>query len=137
MMGKKRFMAQSLPLELFASRKVKKWTDRATAKGVRLADGVGTAPIEELIYVWSGYKRMDSANLATSMANLEYGRADDEDADEAAIRDVLLGIVYRRMGNLAKAKELIKKVIETPTPKGAPHDEWMGVYSCPAFLGGG
>ena len=55
MMGKKKFMAQGLPLEIFAGRKVKKWSDRATAKGVRLVDGVGVSPIEELIYVWSAY----------------------------------------------------------------------------------
>ena len=52
-MGKKRFMAQSLPLETFADRKIKKWQARATAKGVRLVDGAGVSPIEEMIYVWS------------------------------------------------------------------------------------
>lgn len=50
-------MAQGLPLEAFADRKVKKWKARSTAKGVRLIDGVGVAPIEELIYVWSKSSR--------------------------------------------------------------------------------
>lgn len=52
-MGKKRFMAQSLPLEIFADRKIKKWQTRATARGIRLVDGVGASPISEMIYIWS------------------------------------------------------------------------------------
>jgi len=52
-MGKKRFMAQSLPLEIFADRKIKKWQARATARGIRLVDGVGASPISEMIYIWS------------------------------------------------------------------------------------
>jgi hypothetical protein len=52
-MGKKRFMAQGLPLEVFADRKVKKWQARATTTGARLVDAVGVGPMEEMIYIWS------------------------------------------------------------------------------------
>jgi hypothetical protein len=52
-MGKKRFMAQGLPLELFAERKIKKWQARAAASNKRLVDAVGTSPMEEMIYIWS------------------------------------------------------------------------------------
>lgn len=55
-MGKKRFMAQGLPLEMFADRKLKKWKARALAKGVRVVEGVGVSPVEEMIYFWSKYR---------------------------------------------------------------------------------
>ena len=53
-------MAQGLPLEIFADRKVKKWQARATAEGVRLVDGVGVNPVEEMIYIWSKSSRQKS-----------------------------------------------------------------------------
>lgn len=55
-MGKKRFMAQGLPLEMFADRKLKKWKARALSKGVRVIEGVGVSPVEEMIYFWSKYR---------------------------------------------------------------------------------
>lgn len=71
---------------------------------------------------------MDSDNQAISLTALEYGRADSEDPDEKAIRYLLESVVYRRKGELEKTQELLKKVIDVPTPKGAPHDEWMGRF---------
>lgn len=46
-------MAQGLPLEVFADRKIKKWKARAQAKGVRIVEGVGVSPVEEMLYFWS------------------------------------------------------------------------------------
>lgn len=46
-------MAQGLPLEVFADRKIKKWTARAQIQGVRLVEGVGVSPVEEMLYFWS------------------------------------------------------------------------------------
>ena len=75
---------------------------------------------------------MDPGNLAISMQNLEYGRADDEDADETSIRDLLLGVVYRRMGQLDKTKELLEKVMGAPAPKNVTRDDiWMGMLLDP------
>lgn len=65
-MGKKRFMAQSLPLEVFADRKIKKWQARATARGIRLVDGVGASPISEMIYIWSKLYLLCSQKMARS-----------------------------------------------------------------------
>jgi hypothetical protein len=143
-MGKKRFMAQGLPLELFADRKIKKWQARAAARGIRLVDGVGTSPMEEMIYIWSmfynrsenfgadgadGYKRMDSAQLEVSLRAIRYAEDKEQDLDEQAIRQLLESVVYRRMGQLDKTKELLNKVLQATLPRGTLFDEWMGIYT--------
>ncbi|KAA8908451.1 outer membrane protein Iml2/Tetratricopeptide repeat protein 39 [Sphaerosporella brunnea] len=124
-MGKKRFMAQGLPLELFADRKIKKWQVRAAASNKRLVDGVGVSPMEEMIYIWNGYKRMDAAQVDASLRAIQYGKDEDMDVDERAIQLFLESVVYRRLGQLDKTKELLNQVIQTALPKGAPYDEWM------------
>lgn len=131
-MGKKRFMAQSLPLEVFADRKIKKWNQKATATGKALIDCVGVSPIEEMIYVWNGYKRMETANLEQSMESLSWGAEEkDEDIDEVAIRQLLTVVVLRRLGKLDKATEVLEKVlsVEKVQLKTLHHDEWMGKFS--------
>ncbi|TGZ76878.1 hypothetical protein EX30DRAFT_336129 [Ascodesmis nigricans] len=126
-MGKKRFMAQSLPLETFADRKLKKWQARATAKGVRLVDGAGVSPIEEMIYVWNGYKRMDTANFESSLRALRFGEADEHEPDEIALRNFLISCILRRMGKVDEADALLDTVINIQKVdlKGQYHDEWM------------
>lgn len=68
-MGKKRFMAQGLPLEVFADRKIKKWKARAQAQGVRLVEGVGVSPVEEMLYFWSK-NPLITRNLRTNKSTL-------------------------------------------------------------------
>jgi len=76
---------------------------------------------------------MDPDNLADSLRAIEYGQNNESQAaDEQVIRWLLESVAYRRLGQLEKTKELLNKVIETPTPRGAPHDEWMGKFS-PAY----
>ncbi|KAI5819746.1 hypothetical protein BZA77DRAFT_142537 [Pyronema omphalodes] len=126
-MGRKRFMAQGLPLEIFSDRKVKKWQARATAKGVRLVDGVGVSPIEEMIYIWNGYKRQPPEALEASLQAIKYGEDEvNKDApDEKAIRWVLESVIMRRKGEISKAKELLTMVIDKQTPAQAMFDMWM------------
>jgi tetratricopeptide (TPR) repeat protein len=128
-MGKKRFMAQSLPLEVFADRKIKKWNQKAAATGRSLVDSVGVSPIEEMIYVWNGYKRMELVDLERSLECLKWGEDEKgEDVDEAGIRNVLKVVVLRRLGKLQEAEQLLKTVtsIEKANLKALHHDEWMG-----------
>lgn len=69
---------------------------------------------------------MDLENLDTSLKAIEYSReAQADEADECAIRNLLESVVCRRKGELERAKELLTLVLETPLPKGTPHDEWM------------
>jgi hypothetical protein len=72
---------------------------------------------------------MDTVQLETSLRAIEHGKDDDVDADEEAIRQLLESVVYRRLGQVDKTKELLNKVLQANLPKGAPFDEWMGKYA--------
>lgn len=138
-MGKKRFMAQSLPLETFADRKIKKWRARSEALGCRLVDGVGVSPIEEMIYVWNGYKRMDETNFEISMKALEYGEETEKDADEIAMRRFLKSVVLRRRGKLVEADDLLEKVVglkkeELVVGRKANEAQYVDVWFVPASM---
>jgi hypothetical protein len=69
---------------------------------------------------------MDTAQLETSLRAIQYGKDDDVDADEEVVRQLLESVVYRRLGQLDKTKELLNKVLQANLPKVALSDEWMG-----------
>lgn len=129
-MGKKRFMAQSLPLEVFADRKIRKWQARAKEQGVPLIDGVGVSPIEEMMYFWNGYKRMDNDDFAKSLIALEWRKEKlkDDEVDERAIHSLLKSVVLRNMGELEAAREHLQEVlnIDKYHLKGGLKDDWTG-----------
>lgn len=78
---------------------------------------------------------MEPGNLSDSLKAIEYGQdLENQGADEESIRWLLESVARRRLGDLENARELLTKVVETPTPKGTPHDEWMGKLS---FFGWG
>ncbi|KAI5800121.1 outer membrane protein Iml2/Tetratricopeptide repeat protein 39 [Geopyxis carbonaria] len=130
-MGKRRFMAQNLPLEVFADRKIKKWRARAISRNCRLIDGVGVSPLEEMIYIWNGYRKMHQENFDISLKALDYSK-NEEDPDEQAIRWLLMAVVHRRMGKLQEAKSMLERVIplEKHSLTGLHHDEWMIPTAC-------
>lgn len=132
-MGKKRFLAQALRLEVFADRKIKKWQARANERAVRLIDAVGVSPIEEMMYFWNGYKRMSHDDLTKSLASLEWRNEELEDdaIDERAIYHLLAGVVLRNMGDLEGARERLWKVlsIDKSLLKGGLKDDWPGKRS--------
>ena len=129
-MGKKRFMAQSLPLEVFADRKIKKWQARAKQKGVSLVDGVGVSPMEEMMYFWNGYKRMGKDDFARSLTALDWRKEQlgDDAIDEKAIHSLLTSVVLRNMGELEGAREHLQEVIciDKFLLKGGLKDDWTG-----------
>ena len=129
-MGKKRFMAQSLPLEVFADRKIKKWQARAKQGGIPLVDGVGVSPIEEMMYFWNGYKRMDNDDFAKSLIALDWKKEQlqDDAIDEKAIHSLLTSVVLRNMGELDGARDHLQEVlsIDKFLLKGGLKDDWTG-----------
>ncbi|EME87570.1 uncharacterized protein MYCFIDRAFT_129631 [Pseudocercospora fijiensis CIRAD86] len=111
--GKKRFMARQLPLDVFIMRKIAKWEHRAQSRHCDFIDAIGVSPHEEMIYFWSGLKRMRPEHIAVSLASLEWSESQptwkDEAADEKAILSLLKATCLRNLGKVAEAQTELKE----------------------------
>ena len=109
--GKKKFMARQLPLDVYITRKLAKWQQRASTRGCDLVDAIGISPIEEMIYFWSGYRRMSKPHLEESTARLSWSYNQptwpSEAIDEKAIVAVLQSTVLRNLGQTDQAKTML------------------------------
>lgn len=110
--GKKRFMAKQLPFDVYVCRKVQKWEERAKEWKIDLVDAIGVSPIEEMTYLWNGYKKMRSADLEISLHNLEWSHATHPekfkaDIDEIGVRSLLRATVLRNIGKYDEARQLL------------------------------
>ena len=132
--GRKRFMARQLPFDEFVFRKVSKWEARAQEWSVPFIDAVGVSPIEEMIYFWNGYKRMNHTHLTESLKALSWSEIpthnptwNRETLDERSILHVLRAAVLRNLNRHAEAKTLlVEQVIahDKQLFKGHLKDDW-------------
>ena len=131
--GKKKIMARQLPFDIFVNRKIQKWDARAKQFSCSFVDAVGVAPIEEMIYLWNGHKKMTSAQLEESLENLAWSESDKnaywsrEGPDERAILSLLRAGLYRTLRRHDEAKNLLKENIilkDRSLFKGQLRDDW-------------
>lgn len=131
--GKKKFMARQLPFDVFVTRKLQKWESRAKEWNVLLIDAIGISPVEEMIFLWNGYKRMDPSQLETSLERLTWSESSAnpywsrESADEKAIFAVLRGATLRNLGRWDDAKTAHKSGVlnvDKAELKGGFKDDW-------------
>ena len=133
--GKKKFMARQLPFDIFVTRKIKKWEARAHEFHTSFIDAIGVSPLEEMIYFWNGFKRMDASQLEDSLkvlawnddkvANPSWAR---EPADEHAILSLLRGVVLRNLHRWDEARATLKTGvldIDKAKLKGELRDDYM------------
>lgn len=118
--GKKKFMSKPLPFEEFVKRKIQKWEKRSKDLKVDLVDAIGVSPVQEMVYLWNGIKKMQTAELERAVGILSWSRltvpAETADkikaeSDEIAVGDLCLAAVYRALGRLDEAKALVKTVL--------------------------
>jgi hypothetical protein len=131
--GRKRFMAKQLPFDIFINRKISKWEARAKEWGCDLIDAIGVSPIEEMIYFWSGQRRMRNDHLQKSLDNLAWSETNEnpywakEDLDEKGLLALLRASVLRSMGETVQAKQILQSEIiahEKTLFKGPLKDAW-------------
>lgn len=138
--GKKKFMARQLPFDIFVVRKINKWDARAKEWNVPFIDAVGVSPIEEMIYLWNGYKRMAPAQLEDSLACLRWSEDparnplwEREGLDERAVLSVLRAAVLRSLGRYEEAKAILMRDVishDKALFKGALKDDWTAPTAC-------
>jgi hypothetical protein len=125
--GKKKFMARQLPFDTFVARKLAKISARAEAQGCVYMDAIGVSPLEEMIYFWSGYKRMPQQQLDTSLARLAWseqrGSWSSEHADERAVLSLLKATCLRFSNRMVDAKATLKE--------GALKQDMAALRTCP------
>lgn len=119
--GRKKFFARQMPFEVFALRKVAKWEARAKEWGCDLVDAVGVSPGQEMVYLWSGAKRMPLATLEKALGYLGWERCtapkDKVDKikgmpDEMAIKADCESSLLCNLGRYEEARERVKPVSE-------------------------
>ena len=137
--GKKKFMARQLPFDVFVTRKIQKWESRSNDWNVPFIDAIGISPIEEMIFFWNGYKRMDESQLNTSLARLAWSDSSTttttttnptwhrEGPEEYAILAVLRAATLRNLTRYSDAKAQLREhvlSIERAELKGGLKDDW-------------
>ncbi|KAI2620801.1 breast cancer protein [Xylaria nigripes] len=119
--GKRRFMARPFPFEQFVVRKIKKWRERSTALGIELVDAIGISPVEEMVYLWNGLKKMQPAELENAMGILSWDRftCPEENrseiqgqTDERAMRDLCYAAILRNLGKFDEARAKLNDILK-------------------------
>ncbi|KAI4164073.1 MAG: hypothetical protein LQ342_002309 [Letrouitia transgressa] len=133
--GKKKFMARQLPFDVFVTRKISKWESRAKEWNCDLVHAVGVSPVEEMIFFWNGYKRMNPEQLQTSLERLAWSESAGnhnwkrEGRDEKAILAVLKAATLRELRRCDEAERILNAEVlsvEKSELKGALRDDWTG-----------
>lgn len=134
--GKKKFMARQLPFDVFVTRKLKKWDTRAHEWSCPFVDAVGVSPLEEMIFFWNGYKRMDDAQLSASLTHLSWSsdpqqnsqwKSHESGADERAVLAVLTAATLRNLRRYDEARQILQRdvlSVDRSELKGGLRDDW-------------
>ncbi|KAJ9639779.1 uncharacterized protein PV06_10864 [Exophiala oligosperma] len=130
--GKKKMMGRQLPFDAFVVRKMAKWEERATRFNCSFIDAIGVSPLDEMIFLWAGYKKMDEARLQKSLDNLSWSesspRWEREDVDEQAILAILRSVILRNLRRHDESKEILQQHVlnhSTFDFKGQNKDDWV------------
>ncbi|KPI34597.1 Mitochondrial outer membrane protein iml2 [Cyphellophora attinorum] len=129
--GKKKMLGRQLPFEVFVIRKLAKWEERAKHLNIDYVDAVGVSPLEEMIYLWGGYKKMPRRELEASLLNLGWSEEQpgwkQEENDEKGILHLLRAVILRNLRRHDESMALLKReLIDRPDGflKGHNKDDW-------------
>lgn len=133
--GKKKMMGRQLPFDVFVQRKVNKWTAHSQAWGCSMLDAVGVPPIEESVFLWNGYKKMNEEQLRKSLQNLDRAEQspnwEKQGLDEKCVLALLRATIYRNLRQHEEAQAILEKVV-FPHDKAAFAGQHMETWAAPA-----
>lgn len=133
--GKKKMMGRQLPFDIFVQRKINKWTAHSQAWGCSFIDAIGVPPIEESVFLWNGYKKMNEQQMRKSLQNLD--RAEHQATwskqalDEQSIAALLRATIYRNLRQHKEAQAILERVV-FPHDKAAFTGPHMDTWPAPA-----
>ena len=120
--GKKRLLAKQLPFEIFVLKKLKKWGERAGEGSI--VDAVGVSPVQEMVYLWNGGRRLDKEQAERALGYLEWGRCTAKtekvgkaraegwrSVDEEGVRGVCRAALLRVLGRIDEARGELEGVL--------------------------
>ncbi|KAI0451623.1 breast cancer protein [Xylaria acuta] len=134
--GKKRFMARPLPFEEFVVRKLKKWEERSSTLSVDLADAIGVSPMQEMVYLWNGLKKMQPAELERAADDLSWDRLTcleevrskiQAQTDEQGLHDLCHAAILRNLERFDEARVKLQEVLKFDKSafKGSTKDDYI------------
>lgn len=133
--GKKKMMGRQLPFDQFVQRKINKWTAHSQTWGCSFIEAIGVPPIEESMFLWNGYKKMNEQQMRKSLQNLD--RAEQRSnwakqaVDEQSIAALLRATIYRNLRQHKEAQAILEKVV-FPHDKQAYAGQHMDTWPAPA-----
>lgn len=111
--GKKKFLARTMPFDQFVVRKVETIEKRAKALNLHIADAVGTSLLYEAMYFWGGHSRMPQDLVAKSIKALDYSRHGkfEEPESEIFTRKLMTAIYMRYNQQAEEGAELLDEIL--------------------------
>lgn len=153
LVGKKRFMAKSMPFDMFVLRKINQWKHISQSEKIDLIDAIGTSPIHEVIYFWNGFCRMPKDLLEKSFTYLAYSSNEQspptkETEDEQITRCLLQSVVLRFLDKSTEGLSLLDTYVlpkiwtphpnkghtESGLPKVQYHKHHKDAYAGPSAI---
>ncbi|KAI1276076.1 outer membrane protein Iml2/Tetratricopeptide repeat protein 39 [Xylaria sp. FL0933] len=134
--GKKKFMARPLPFEEFVVRKVKKWEERSSSLSIDFIDAIGVSPVQEMVYLWNGLKKMNPAELENAAQDLSWERLTcpektrdqiQAEIDERALHDLCHAAILRNLNKFDDARSKLQQVLKLDKAafKGSTKDDYI------------
>ena len=113
-----------VPIESLIERRLQKWTKRRDQAGTGgLAEYAGSSPCMELIYVYNGYRRMDTAALARWKV---LPPAPDMDGDDELCARLMHAVILRNIGEVAAAAQILSELCSR---KSKTADGWAMAFA--------
>lgn len=114
LIGKKKLMAKTMPMDVFLSRKISQMQQLSKQHNIDLVDAAGVSPVQEVVYFWNGYGKMPEYALEKVFSEvLAYSAAPiapshiPEQENEKTVRHLLQAVALRNMGKVEEGYKML------------------------------